>query len=229
VQVVKDDPLFNTYESFYNSGSQSWRIKKYGTVCIVADAFLGAVVSSGTGTALTTLAEVCSARISPLHHQISHPKSLTLRFATFSIARIRHPRQRRFRWAHSWAHAACADQGFLWYRPALSVPVPERLHRAFHRQIVSGQSSFTAVPGRQHSCSPFALVQTLASNGFDVTLLYTPGREVETATLEFWVQYYHSHGIKFVPLPTSPTPYDVPVDIEISHRVYIWLSQQARG
>ena len=57
-KVVKDNALYNTYESFYNSGSQSWRIKKYGTVCIVADAFLGAVVSSGTGTALTTLAEV---------------------------------------------------------------------------------------------------------------------------------------------------------------------------
>jgi hypothetical protein len=69
--------------------------------------------------------------------------------------------------------------------------------------------------------------QTLASNGFEVTLLYTLGREVETATVEFWVQYYSSHGIKFVPLPTSPTPYDVPIDIEISHRVYIWLSQQA--
>jgi hypothetical protein len=57
--------MYNTYESFYNSGSQSWRIKKYGTVCIVADAFLGAVVSSGTGTALTTLAEVRLRLLSP--------------------------------------------------------------------------------------------------------------------------------------------------------------------
>mmetsp|Transcript_34697 Transcript_34697/g.66267 ORF Transcript_34697/g.66267 Transcript_34697/m.66267 type:complete len:1019 (-) Transcript_34697:294-3350(-) len=124
-KLVEANALYKTYESFFSTGSQSWRIQKYGRVCIVADSFLGAVVSSGIGTALTTLAE------------------------------------------------------------------------------------------------------TLASNGFEVTLLYTKGRSVETATIEFWVQYYNSHGIKFVPLPTTPTPYDVPEDIALSHRVYVWLSQQA--
>jgi len=122
--LVASDDLYKTYESFYNSGSQSWRIQKYGRICIVSDSFLGAVVSSGAGTALTTLAEV------------------------------------------------------------------------------------------------------LAANGFDVTLLYTKGATVETATVEFWTQYYQSHGLKFVPLPHTPVTYDVPPDIAITHRVYVWLSQQ---
>eukprot|EP00854_Cymbomonas_tetramitiformis_P025523 gene25522-31190_t len=123
-EMVENHDLYSTYETFYNSGSQSWRISKYGRVCIISDTFLGAVVSSGVGTALTTLAEVLSA------------------------------------------------------------------------------------------------------NGFDVTLLYTKGRSVETATIDFWTQYYGSHGIKFVPLPATPVAYDVPQDIALSHRVYVWLQQQ---
>eukprot|EP00242_Pyramimonas_sp_CCMP2087_P013915 CAMPEP_0198208902 /NCGR_PEP_ID=MMETSP1445-20131203/12245_1 /TAXON_ID=36898 /ORGANISM="Pyramimonas sp., Strain CCMP2087" /LENGTH=144 /DNA_ID=CAMNT_0043882485 /DNA_START=456 /DNA_END=887 /DNA_ORIENTATION=- len=51
--LVEQNAAYKTYESFYNSGSQSWRIQKYGRICIVADSFLGAVVSSGIGTALT--------------------------------------------------------------------------------------------------------------------------------------------------------------------------------
>lgn len=72
---MKHNALYNTYESFYNSGSQSWRIKKYGTVCIVADAFLGAVVSSGTGTALTILAEVRLGFPSPHRCRCLHAES----------------------------------------------------------------------------------------------------------------------------------------------------------
>eukprot|EP00899_Mesostigma_viride_P005769 jgi/Mesvir1/15193/Mv06430-RA.1 len=115
---------FKTFEAFYNSGSQSWRIQKYGRVCIVSDDFLGAVVSSGVGTQLTALAEL------------------------------------------------------------------------------------------------------LATSGFEVTLLYTRGQASETATIDFWVQYYGTRGIRFIPMPNSPVQYDVPVDIALSHRVYIWLQQQ---
>ena len=64
---VSSDPLFRTYQSFYNSGSQSWRIQRYGRVCFVSDAFLGLVVSSGTGTALTTWAEVLAANGFEVH------------------------------------------------------------------------------------------------------------------------------------------------------------------
>ena len=123
-QFVTNDKLFKTYETFYQSGSQSWRIQKYGRVLIVADAFLGAVVSSGLGTSLTTLAEI------------------------------------------------------------------------------------------------------LAGNGFDVTMLYVPGSHVEAATTEFWQQYYGTRGIHFVPLPVSPVPYDSPEDVQVSHRIFMWLRDQ---
>ena len=41
------------------------------------------------------------------------------------------------------------------------------------------------------------------------------------------VQYYGSRGIRLIPLPNSPTPYDVPDDVAISHRVYTWLNAQS--
>jgi|AntAceMinimDraft_12_1070368.scaffolds.fasta_scaffold40673_2 hypothetical protein len=122
--MVQKDPTYHTYESFFVTGAQSWRIQKYGRVCIVSDDFLGLVVSSGAGTVMTTLAE------------------------------------------------------------------------------------------------------TLSNNGFDVTLLYTRGDFAQTADVEFWVQYYLSRGIRLVPLPHTPIVYDVPDDVAISHRTYVWLSQQ---
>lgn len=122
--AVREDPMYRTYESFFVTGAQSWRIQKYGRVCIVSDDFLGLVVSSGAGTVMTTLAE------------------------------------------------------------------------------------------------------TLSNNGFDVTLLYTRGDHAETADVDFWVQYYASRGIRLVPLPHTPVVYDVPHDVAISHRIFIWLSQQ---
>ena len=60
-EVVRREPeLFETYDAFYGSQSEIWRIKRYGRVCIVANAFMGLSLSSGPGTALTTLAESLS-------------------------------------------------------------------------------------------------------------------------------------------------------------------------
>ena len=44
----------------------------------------------------------------------------------------------------------------------------------------------------------------------------------ETADIDFWVQYYASRGIRLVPLPHTPVVYDVPHDVAISHRTFIW-------
>jgi len=122
--MVESDPLYKTYEAFYSSGAQSWRIQKYGRVCIITDELLGPSASSGMGTSMASLAEA------------------------------------------------------------------------------------------------------LASNGFDVTVFYSRGLKVDSGDLEFWAQYYSTKGIRFVALPTTPTTYDVPDAVAISHRTYVWLSQQ---
>jgi hypothetical protein len=55
----------------------------------------------------------------------------------------------------NWTLRVCW-KAFLWYRP---VPVSDLAMP--NRQILSGQSSFTALPGRQHNCFPSsALVET---------------------------------------------------------------------
>jgi hypothetical protein len=42
--MVSADPMYHTYETFFVTGAQSWRIQKYGRVCIVSNDFLGLVV-----------------------------------------------------------------------------------------------------------------------------------------------------------------------------------------
>lgn len=57
-EVVRaQSDLFETYDAFYGSLSQSWRIRKYGRICFVSSVFMGLTLSSGPGTALTTIAE----------------------------------------------------------------------------------------------------------------------------------------------------------------------------
>lgn len=124
-ELVQKDPMFKQYESFYDTGAQSWRIQKYGRVCIISHEFLGPSATTGLATTLSSLAEV------------------------------------------------------------------------------------------------------LATHGFEVTLLYTRGFKVDTADVDFWMQYYASRGIRFQPLPPTPVPYDVPDAVAVSHRLYVWLSQQA--
>lgn len=121
--AVEKEPLFGPYKKLQALRSQSWRIKKYGKVCIVSDAFMGPTVSSGHGTALTTLAEI------------------------------------------------------------------------------------------------------LAMNGFDVTLLYTRGDMVQSASSQYWTDYYHKLGIRFVPLPWTLN-YDVSPDVAVAHKTFMWLRSQ---
>ena len=59
---VERQPDFGTFERLYASDTQSWRIEKFGRVCVVADAFLGLAPASSHGTALTVLAEVRPSR-----------------------------------------------------------------------------------------------------------------------------------------------------------------------
>ncbi len=127
-EVVREDDakLFDTYKSFYESRSQSWRIRRYGRVCIVSSSFMGLSLSSGMGTALTTLAE------------------------------------------------------------------------------------------------------SLAKNGFEVTLLYTrQGAQVDVGSIEHWQRYYNRIDVKLVPLPATVN-YDVDKDVEVAHRVFMWLRDQPK-
>jgi glycosyltransferase involved in cell wall biosynthesis len=45
------------------------------------------------------------------------------------------------------------------------------------------------------------LAQTLAAIGCDTTVLYLRGEEIETGTMEHWVEHYAEKGVKFVPVP----------------------------
>ncbi|WP_174299448.1 glycosyltransferase family 4 protein [Caulobacter sp. S45] len=46
-----------------------------------------------------------------------------------------------------------------------------------------------------------ALAELLASLGHDTTILYLKGREVETESIEHWINYYAEKGVRFVPVP----------------------------
>ena len=47
------------------------------------------------------------------------------------------------------------------------------------------------------------LSRLLAKEGFDVTILYLRGSFVENESIEHWVDYYASFGVKFVPVEES--------------------------
>ena len=46
-----------------------------------------------------------------------------------------------------------------------------------------------------------ALAQMLAAEGHHTTILYLRGKEVETGTLEHWIEHYAAMGVSFVPVP----------------------------
>jgi glycosyltransferase involved in cell wall biosynthesis len=46
-----------------------------------------------------------------------------------------------------------------------------------------------------------ALAEMLAAEGHDTTILYLRGQEVETGSLEQWIDHYAARGVKFVPVP----------------------------
>lgn len=46
-----------------------------------------------------------------------------------------------------------------------------------------------------------ALAEMLAAEGHDTTILYLRGQEVETGTLDQWIEHYAARGVKFVPVP----------------------------
>lgn len=46
-----------------------------------------------------------------------------------------------------------------------------------------------------------ALAHLLAGMGFDTTILYLKGTDVENGTIDEWVKHYGASGIKFVPVP----------------------------
>ena len=46
-----------------------------------------------------------------------------------------------------------------------------------------------------------ALAEMLAAEGHDTTILYLRGKEVETGTLEHWIEHYAARGVHFVPVP----------------------------
>lgn len=47
------------------------------------------------------------------------------------------------------------------------------------------------------------LSRLLAKEGFDVTILYLRGNHVENESIEHWIEYYASFGVKFVPVEES--------------------------
>ncbi len=46
-----------------------------------------------------------------------------------------------------------------------------------------------------------ALAEGLAAQGHNTTILYLRGQDIETGTLEQWVDHYAARGVKFVPVP----------------------------
>jgi O-antigen biosynthesis protein len=86
------------------------------------------------------------------------------------------------------------------------------------------------VLGLSTGSGPATAVTTLAedlhNSGFDVTLLYTGYALHKPPDLEFWVGYYTAKGINLVALPETGVSYDVPIDVAIAHRVYMWMNDQ---
>ena len=61
---------------------------------------------------------------------------------------------------------------------------------------------------------------------FDVTILYTGYPIHKPPDVEFWVGYYTAKGIHVVALPETGVSYDVPIDVAIAHRVFMWMNDQ---
>ncbi len=62
------------------------------------------------------------------------------------------------------------------------------------------------------------LSRLLAKEGFDVTILYLRGRFVENESIEHWIEYYASYGVKFVPVEET---LEMTEENSTSHR---WLA-----
>src|SRR3974390_2115157 len=62
--------------------------------------------------------------------------------------------------------------------------------------------------------------------GHHAPFLYTNGRFTLTEPIEDWIVFYRRRGIRLVPLPESPVPFWYNTkSLEISYRVYRWLSE----
>ncbi|CAL6292780.1 unnamed protein product [Bathycoccus prasinos] len=86
------------------------------------------------------------------------------------------------------------------------------------------------VLGLSTGSGPATAVTTLAEelheSGFDVTILYTGYAIHKPPDVEFWTGYYTAKGINVIALPETGVSYDVPVDVAIAHRVFMWMNDQ---
>lgn len=71
-----------------------------------------------------------------------------------------------------------------------------------------------------------AMARLLADAGFDVTLLYTRGRESARGSIDFWIDEYARRGIRLVPLPECSEPLDGAFALRLAYRVFRWLQSE---
>ncbi|MFO0948419.1 MAG: glycosyltransferase family 4 protein [Planctomycetota bacterium] len=71
-----------------------------------------------------------------------------------------------------------------------------------------------------------AMAGLLADAGFDVTLLYTRGRQSIQGSIDSWIDDYKSRGIRLIPLPEPSERIDGSLPLHLAYRVYCWLKNE---
>lgn len=72
-----------------------------------------------------------------------------------------------------------------------------------------------------------AMAEELAKNGYDVTVLYLWGQNVQSGSISFWRKVYEEKGVKVVALPAfrrfALSPASDSKYIRLSYEAYLWL------
>ena len=70
-----------------------------------------------------------------------------------------------------------------------------------------------------------SLGEAMAAAGHEVTLLFLAGRWCENRTMDYWVDYYHKKGIRFVPMPDTELRVESRFNIAKGYEGYLWLQK----